>query len=307
MTATAVLPVVDALSAGVVDYAGLFPPADLDMATAVRNYAFYRLDTHHRLLGRFVVPVARLDEFMTEAEPVVPRRHTDAPWRLSALVGPDVAADAQRVAAFNTVGARGGWAVGRVVIDAIEVKAGTEAEVADVVAAMPPSVERFVEIPLAPYPGALLAAVERGGAQAKIRTGGVTPETIPSSADLARFLRGARGARVAFKATAGLHHAVRGTYPLTYEPDAPRAPMHGFLNLFLAAAIAGDRAEDAAVTATLEEEDPTAFHFGADGVRWHDQHVSADRLHEVRGRFARSFGSCSFREPVDDLRTLHLL
>jgi hypothetical protein len=307
MTATAERTAVDALSAGVVDYAGLFPPADLDMATAVRNYAFYRLDAYRRLLGRFVVPAARLEEFVVAAEPVVPRRQTDEPWRLSALLGPDVAADAQRVVAFNAVGARGGWAGGRVVIDAVEAKAGTPEQVAQVVAAMPVSVERFVEIPLSPYPGPFLAALEQHNARAKIRTGGVTADAIPSSADLTRFLFGAGLARVAFKATAGLHHAVRGTYPLTYEADAPRAPMHGFLNLFLAAAIVDNRTSEADVTATLDEQDPAAFHFGADGVHWHHQHVSPGVLRDARERFARSFGSCSFREPVDDLRAMRLL
>ena len=49
-----------ALLAGIVDYAGLFPPAGLDMPAAVRNYASYRTDDHAWMLGRFVVPASRL-------------------------------------------------------------------------------------------------------------------------------------------------------------------------------------------------------------------------------------------------------
>ena len=59
----------DILLAQIVDYAGLFPPADLPMDQAVANYAAYRQDPGAWMLGRFVVPVARLDEFAQAAAP----------------------------------------------------------------------------------------------------------------------------------------------------------------------------------------------------------------------------------------------
>ncbi len=48
---------------GLVDYAGLFPPARLDMSSAVENYALYRSETLAWMLGRFICPAARLAEF----------------------------------------------------------------------------------------------------------------------------------------------------------------------------------------------------------------------------------------------------
>ena len=91
----------------------------------------------------------------------------------------------------------------------------------------------YAEVPVAE-----LDTVGQGGCFAKVRTGGVKPDAIPSVASLATFIRACADRRLAFKATAGLHHPVRAEHPLTYAPDAPRAVMHGFLNVFLAAAFA---------------------------------------------------------------------
>src|SRR5438477_108730 len=71
------------------------------------------------------------------------------------------------------------------------------------------------------------------GQRAKIRTGGVTPEAFPKSAEIVRFVRTCLAANVPFKATAGLHHPIRCFHPLTYDADSPQGTMHGFLNLFL--------------------------------------------------------------------------
>ncbi|HJS47749.1 MAG TPA: hypothetical protein VJ773_07180, partial [Gemmatimonadales bacterium] len=135
---------------------------------------------------------------------------------------------------------------------------------------------------------------------AKIRTGGVTPDAIPAPARVARFLAGCARLRLPFKATAGLHHPIRADYPLTYAPDAPRATMFGYLNLFLAAALlhAGGSEEDAA--RLLEETRLSAFTFGEHGVRWDGYRLSLADLAESR-RYALGVGSCSFDEPLADL------
>ncbi len=45
------------LLSGLIDYAGLFPPAAVSMADAVANYAAYRTSADAWALGRFVLPV----------------------------------------------------------------------------------------------------------------------------------------------------------------------------------------------------------------------------------------------------------
>jgi len=149
-----------------------------------------------------------------------------------------------------------------------------------------------------------LDEVKRAGAFAKLRTGGVKPEAIPAVADVAAFIVACADRRLPFKATAGLHHPVRASHALTYEPGAPQGGMHGFLNVFLAAAFAwhGDRD----LEPVLAETDPAAFRFD-DRAGWRDRSLDAARGREARRQFAHSFGSCSFDEPVRDLEALGLL
>jgi hypothetical protein len=148
---------------------------------------------------------------------------------------------------------------------------------------------------------------EISGGWAKVRTGGLTPEAIPSSAELAEFIYNAAARRLPFKATAGLHHPIRSTHALTYAPDSPRATMHGFLNVFAAAAFAWQGMDRQHVEELLEETDPAALDFVDDSLYWKGHCVTAGQITESRRAFAHSFGSCSFEEPVSELRELGLL
>ena len=156
----------------------------------------------------------------------------------------------------------------------------------------------YAEVPVAE-----LDEVKRAGCFAKVRTGGVTPDAIPSVAAVATFIRACADRRLAFKATAGLHHAVRAAHPLTYEPDAPRAVTHGFLNVFMAAAFAWHGERD--IYPILAETDPAAFRFD-DHAHWRGRSLAAAEARDARAHFAHAFGSCSFDEPVRDLEALGL-
>lgn len=142
------------------------------------------------------------------------------------------------------------------------------------------------------------------GAFAKLRTGGLTPETIPSSEALADFLGEAASRRIAFKATAGLHHPIRSLRPLTYAADSPCATMHGFVNVFVAAAFAWQGAEREVMLDILNEGNPGAFQFLTGELRWRGRCITVAEVESARRDFAHSFGSCSFAEPVADLRAL---
>jgi len=145
---------------------------------------------------------------------------------------------------------------------------------------------------------ALLPELAKRGLRAKIRTGGVTADAFPVPERIAAFLRACKAAGIAFKATAGLHHPLRCVKPLTYEAGAPTGTMHGFVNVFLAAAML-EHAEE-----ILREEDPRAFEFHDDGAAWRGHDVTTDALAEMRRDFALSFGSCSFEEPISELKEL---
>lgn len=297
------------LLSGAIDYAGLFPPAALPMDDAARRFAAYRAGADAWALGRFVVPAGRLGELAAAAEAGAARDERAAAgdrWRLSALVAGDGAADFVRLATFNDeYESRGtGWSA---VVDAVEAKADGPSQVAALRACLPRDLETFVEVPLGEALDATLEAVAEHGLAAKIRTGGVTPAQFPDAAEVARFLRACARLSLPFKATAGLHHPLRAEYPLTYEPGSAKGTMFGFLNVFLAAAAARAGAAEPDLVAMLEERDPASLHVTDDGIGWRGHFFTEAELTAARGRFALSFGSCSFEEPLADLRTLGLL
>lgn len=282
-----------ALLGRMVDYAGLFPPAALDMDTAVREYQAYVGGEHGWMLGSFIVPAARLEEFAAAFEQVC-CGEKESPWTLSLVCAGKAAEDAQRIAEFRQ---------GAVFIGSLEARAADPGTAEAILKRLPPVRMRYVEF--APERAAeMLPVLAARGAWAKIRMGGLTPETIPGIDGVAHFLQACARERVRFKATAGLHHAVRRTRALTGAADSPRAPMHGFLNLFLAAALAFLGAEEAAIVRTLAEEDASAFRLDDELILWHDHTLIADQIERVRSEFAIGFGSCSFTDPVDDLKEM---
>ena len=121
--------------------------------------------------------------------------------------------------------------------------------------------------------------------RAKIRCGGAR---IPPVDEVAAFVRGCRERQIVFKATAGLHHA----YPTT-EGE------HGFLNL-LAAAVFGE--EEDALRAPRG-----SFSLDDEAFRWGGRAATADDVARTRRTLFHSIGSCSFFEPVDELRALGML
>lgn len=262
--------------AALIDYAGLFPPAGLDMQRAAENYASYRDGEYSWVLGSFVVPAARLEEL----EKYVPSRQR--PWNVSVLTGPDLQEELGMIGRFVQRGAGDvAW---------IETKAANVEQIRLVRERVPRHIGIYFEI----ADPSLLGTIAESGSRAKLRTGGVTAEAFPSVDKVARFIRAAREEKVPFKCTAGLHHAVRAAHPLTYQPDSPRAVMHGFLNVLLAAALAQKGASVEELAETLEASS-----------------LALPRS-DLEMRLARecglvSFGSCSFTEPIADLRSLEIL
>ena len=289
---------VTAAFSGLFDYAGLFPPAGLPLDEVCERYAAYRAGSHAWMLGRLIVPAERLPDAEHEAR----RRGGSAadPWPLSVLVGPAV-----RSAAFvGDVLERHGKP-SHVAVVAVEAVAGSAEEIAQAAALWPSTLERYVEIPAEQDPAPLMADLAADGLLAKVRAGGVTAERFPPAADLARFLARARQAGVPFKATAGLHHAVRGGYRLTYEPDSGSGTMHGFVNLVLAATLlAAGKIDEAMAEACLDDDRPDAFRISGRAGSWLNGVVTYSEIAHARQSVLRSVGTCSFEEPVAEIEAL---
>jgi hypothetical protein len=243
-----------------------------------------------------VVPAARLGEF-AGALAALPAQ--ERPWLVSVTCGDDLAADLAQVARMPDH-----MALAQARIDTVEFRTPTVDALMDALVAVPRSLSRFAEIPLGEDPVPFVSVLKFRMAAAKFRTGGVVPAAIPAPDAVLEALDAVVRARVPFKCTAGLHHPVRGEYPLTYAPGGPVGVMHGYLNVMLAAAALhqGDGRE--AALQILLETDPGAFAFSDEAVRWKDIVFDRAMVRALRRRGFRSFGSCSFREPVDELAAL---
>ena len=291
---------------GVIDYAGLFPPASLGMHVAVRNYANYLAGSQGAFLGRFLLPVRRLSEFEDIAAEFLPRGNPVYPWHLSAISSGNLIKDLEEIVDFNFFHARDENA-GAVVVDTLELKVETVENIQRAMYLIPRTLTTYFEIPISTDPADLLNTIADVRARAKVRTGGVVPKSFPALSDLARFMCRCAADRIHFKATAGLHHPMRGNYPLTYDPNAETGTMNGFLNVLLATAFARFDLSEPEVRDLLAEQSPTAFSFDDGGVQWRRHRLTPDQLALARTQIVKAFGSCSFDEPIADLQAMSLL
>jgi hypothetical protein len=232
-----------ALLTNVIDYAGLYPPAELPLPEVIANYLRYLVSPEAWMLNRLVLPQEKLHDVALQDN-----------WRVTLLVNEEPGSLPYQV-------------------ETLETKAGKRL-----------SLPTYCEVPL--------DRVENG--YAKIRTADISPDL------LAGFLCSAAARRLPFKATAGLHHAIRST-------TIQSTTTHGFINVFAAATMAWLGMQHSMLAELLNETNPQAFEFRDEELRWRDHRASTEQVAQARRDFAHSFGSCSFEEPVSDLRALGLL
>ena len=269
------LPSVRAFFAGILDYAGLFPPAQLPLDEAIRNYARYRTEPESWLLGRFVCPANLLPEVLANGGPcslaIVVSGACDNLGVLQSL---------QRYSAtLETRGApRQPWS---------ELPTFWEFEPGAGMAA-----GEFVS---------LLAKTHRRDGF-KLRCGGANASVVPSVEQVANVVATCRDAGVPLKFTAGLHH------PLRHYDNGLQTKLHGFLNVFAAGVLGHARKlNEEQLCEIVADEDAGHFRFADGGFAWKDHCATVDEIAAARQHGIISFGSCSFEEPRDDLRRMGLL
>ena len=283
-----------ALMAGAVDYAGLFPPAQLPLADALVEYTRALAGADAWMLGRFIVPAVQLPVL---ADAVVRDAHDGRGWSVSAIVREHMDEDAAAVHAFNQRAANQ-----HVRVDTIECRPSSTDSITWLAKTFRPAFTVHVEVGVRPAARDDLRVVARHQLRAKVRTGGLAQDAFPAPASLVAFIESARDVGVPFKATAGLHHAIRGAYPLSDDIGAQSATMHGFVNLMLATASVGEHVPTTTAAALLTRTDHAALVFDDERVRWGDVELSIDAIRRMREAQCVSFGACSFREPADDYR-----
>lgn len=295
-----------ALLSNVIDYAGLFPPASLDLETSYRNFRAYLACADRWMLGRFICPIDKLAALgeLVRAEP------PPGPVELSVLARPaddvDDAVSAGMVPVLQ--------AEPHVTLSAVEVPPGPPGSIAQKMATTKvakalPHTQVFFEIGWAGDDWRqrwvdAIAAVKQVESQAagvglKLRTGGVTADAVPPAEVVAGIICLCRDARVRLKFTAGLHHPIRAFHA------SASMQMHGFVNVLAAGVLAQAHGMDEhGVRLILETESPADFAFDEYQLAWRTLRASVQRIEQVRRTGLISFGSCSFDEPRDDLRAL---
>lgn len=292
-----------------IDYAGLFPPAQLELDAALAEYEEARSGAQAWMLGRFIVPASRLGDLRARAR--------DCMLPLSVIL--DAGSDARAwLANVQTLLARlSQLRADGMRIEALEVplvplrtqRESYDASIGQFAAALRQSpltgTSAFVELPRderwqTELPGAVYA-LARHRLGAKMRCGGVAAQAVPEPAEIAAFLAVAAEEGVPFKATAGLHHPVR------HFNEAAGFTMHGFLNLLAAAALARAGRSRETLEAVLDDRDASHFSFDGGALCWTGERVDAAQLRAMRERGFIAYGSCSFTEPVEDLHHLELL
>lgn len=315
-------PISSILFRSLVDYAGLFPPAALPLRETIENYVAYIGGKDHPMLGRLILPAT---QFQAAAE-IIQGLKLPYPVPVSCLVARSVTIAESRTRLGEAVGIIAAYRDDPyAVIDPQVIEMAlpeeltndiTELELGGYVHQLHAIMDDvdltlpiFLEPPLsgdvlamADSLTTVLDAHNHAGHEPplgwKLRCGGLSKESFPSSDTLSKFVIAAARHGVPIKATAGLHHP----FPIIDPVTGGR--MHGFVNLIAAVACAIRNPSDRqTVVDILDDDDASAFLVGDLGLHWRDHMFSLDRLKKVRGEGLLSFGSCSFDEPRDDLRS----
>lgn len=291
--------------AGLVDDAAIFPPGDLPLAEALPAHRSHRRSSYAGLLGSFVVADVSLPDLIklldaesgANADPVEPLAVSVVVTGGAGAIEPVVH-----------------WATSAeaLTLHSLELALRDEADLAHNARRITTALDQlasagrfdedtkvYVEPPRLhgqepshSWLAALdeLAAVDLG---LKFRTGGLDVDAFPSGEELATCIAAALDRELRFKCTAGLHNAVR------HRDAGTGFEHHGFLNVLLATRVSLDGAPVGYVADILDETDASV-------VVDRCEDVGGDQLASAR-RWFTSFGSCSVREPLEDLVDLDLL
>ncbi len=299
---------------GVIDYAGMFPPASLSLTEALHTYRAFSATDHQWISQRFVIGVqhfATLYASIMKSPPATPIRCCVVASKTADASGTEWVDHVKRDLDFIFDPA---WARDFLVVDTVEIAVPPLAvNTRSVVELMEilnlNEVDAFFEVNTLPTSGAWVDGNRRLLEQLadyrgrgphvtglKLRCGGTIPTVFPTSRQLARALMEAGRRAVAVKFTAGLHH------PFPTHDSTVGCFMHGFVNVMTAALSAYIYPVDLdSLIAILDDVNPEHFQFRADALRREGVILDATQIKAARTEFVRSFGSCSLDEPLADL------
>ena len=296
--------VLDARSASLgalIDYAGVFRPASLSTDEAVSNYRKARVSPTRWVVGRFLCPTSRLSELAASLTRSI--RPGETAWEIGAVFDDDpgaAASDAQDFHAEMQPAALVASADARIV----SVTTQDLGALIDAMLSIQPEIVPFLEVDRSAAVAHQIESVattlshrsRTGGVN--LRCAGATPEMFPSPQEVAEFIMVATAHHLPFKATAGLQE------PIRHHDDDLHVWRHGFVNLLVAAAAAGQGRSGDTVSAIVAETDPEAFSMGTAFVSWRDVSIPGPSMRRIRANGFVAFGSCDIVEPIEGLQRL---
>ena len=283
----------DALFAGLIDDAAVFPPGNASVPDAVRRHREHRSAWYAPLIGPLVVPdteLAQVSRAATDASAGAEGEALAVSVVISSGAGGLVALARRDLPGLRIVGAE----IGLRDLDDLPGNAGRVVAAAEELDL--DEVTVFVELPFSHGWIGAVEVIEAASLYGKIRTGGLEPGSFPTADQLAQQLSVLIEADLPFKATAGLHRA----WPNRVTDErGDTLHQHGFVTLLMAIEALIDGAGSDAAVDLLQLDDPGRIFTALQG--W-DEPAAA----RVRRRF-RSFGCCGVTEPVADLVALGLV
>ena len=320
-----------------IDYAGLFPPAELPLGEAIHEYISHVSDKERWMLGRFIIPISQLDDlgkFIAKFDKI-------GILRLSVLGAQTTTEEEFLEQTKNEVSIINEYRKkheGKVTIEVIETKLPSQTPSKKVMTKVvnllnKNSLEHYHEFPELPYVGINYATNEDEGdwdekitptikiisklenTGIKMRCGGIVKDAFPSVEQVAAMIQNCSIYQVPIKFTAGLHH------PLRHHSNEYNTEMHGFINMFSASAFASTFPKPnneqekfrmfTLLSHMIDCQNESDFKFEDNKMTWkvgddRDSRfeISKETIVKSRENMAISFGSCSFQEPIDDLKQL---
>lgn len=293
------------LLSGILDYAGVYPPAKLDFTSSYTNYCTYQNSAKAFMLGSFVCPIANLED-LGKSQP------SGSPIEVAVISSPtqnqeeffrQLESDVEKTKSYfsNTTPSHELYSF-EVRLMSYDTDVEKCEKILNKLYSINKNVKIFLEVPFLDgwensVPEIISRISEQTICNAKIRTGGLNQNAFPTVKQLQQFIYSCANNELPFKATAGLH------YPVTHWDDEIKVNMHGFFNVFIAAICMYHNYEHEIAEKILSSQNPSDFQFYDEYAVICGTKITLEEIEQGR-TFALSFGSCSLDEPIENLVSL---
>lgn len=310
---------------GLLDYAGLFPPANLPLQVSLKNFSEYYDHQQTNWLGKYILPVNKVDETISilNEHPLFSKLKNKANFSLiisnsetindySKILEKDITLIKKLTNQFEQT----------ITLDSIEFAPPKEVFTTNntklIIDTLNILLEKFsyldkinqfyCEVRVLENLHEYIQTISNFNQKIsnkiaiKLRTGGVTPAQIPPSIDIAKAIRVCAEQKIPIKATAGLH------VPVPNDNPHVGARLHGFLNIFSCLLLCYDDLMSIEnMENIISNYSYRDFKFTDSGLHVGNRYISNQKMTELRKSFIKSFGTCSFIEPIDHLKENHIL